>query len=82
MVVDLAVDGEDDAVIGVGQGLGTALWLCVSSAALEKAVGAQRTDTHDAQTLMAQDCRKRSARLALLIILLFRIGHPYLCLCR
>lgn len=35
MVVDLAIDGEDDAVIGVGQGLGTALCLCVSSHAFE-----------------------------------------------
>lgn len=26
---------------------------------LSKAVGAQRTDAHDAQTLMAQDCRKK-----------------------
>jgi hypothetical protein len=31
VVVDLAIDGENDAVIGVGQGLGTALWFCVSS---------------------------------------------------
>lgn len=35
MVVDLAIDGENDAVIGVGKGLGTALWLCVSSHAFE-----------------------------------------------
>lgn len=35
MVIDLAIDGENDAVIGVGQGLGTALWSCVSSGAFE-----------------------------------------------
>lgn len=46
MVVDLAVDGEDNAVIGVGQGLGPAV------------------DTHDAQTLMAQDCRASSVGFA------------------
>jgi hypothetical protein len=26
MVVDLTVDSEDDAVVGVGQGLGSRLW--------------------------------------------------------
>lgn len=30
VVVDLAVDGKDDGVIGVGQGLSTRLWNRVS----------------------------------------------------
>lgn len=30
MVVDLAVDGKDDGVIGVGQRLSTRLWNCMS----------------------------------------------------
>lgn len=65
MVVDLAVDSQNDAVVRIGQGLGTAVYSLVrSQVSVVIIVGEQPTNAHNAQPFMAQDCRKTSARLA------------------
>lgn len=57
MVVDFAVDGEDNGVVGVGQWLSARVWRAVrwdAKAGSENSV-AQLTDADNAETLMAKD---------------------------
>jgi hypothetical protein len=60
VVIDLTVDGENDGLVGVGQRLGARL--CgkgsVPGVILSEGpkAGVVRTNTDDAQTLMAKDC--------------------------
>lgn len=57
VVVDLAIDGERDGLVGVGEGLGAALYLCVRDLPLRPGRRTDgRTDTDDAEPLMAKDC--------------------------
>lgn len=62
VVVDLAVDGEDDGLVGVGKGLRAGFWSTCkrrSTAASRRHEG-QPTDTDDAEALVAQDCERVS----------------------
>lgn len=57
MVVDLTIDGEDDAVIGVGKGLGATVCSIVNIQVRPPAAPVPSlTDTHDTQPLVAQNC--------------------------
>ena len=62
MVVDLTVDGEDDGRVGVGKGLRAGVWgACKRTfAVVLRRDGGQRTDTDDAEALVAQDCGRVS----------------------
>lgn len=71
MVVDLAVDSQNDAVVRIGQGLGTAVCSFVTSHVSVVTIVGELTNAHNAQTFMAQDCRKTSARLAQELYMIF-----------
>lgn len=58
VVVDLSVDGKDDGLIGVGEGLGARLYILLLD--LDGLGGQNRglpslTDTDDTETLMAEN---------------------------
>ena len=55
VVVDLAVGGEDDALIGIGERLGSALCSVVSMCHGHKDNGARPTNADDTEPLMAQN---------------------------
>jgi hypothetical protein len=57
VVVDLAVDGEDNALIGIGEWLSSALWSFVSSRLRGQIDGrSEPTNADDAEPFMAQNC--------------------------
>lgn len=59
VVVDLSIDGENDGFVRVGQGL--CAGLCTGGSACagwnhsHEVFGAERTNTNDTETLMAED---------------------------
>jgi hypothetical protein len=64
VVVDLAIDGEDNALISIGKWLSSALCFFVSCRFLRGQVdGSRRTNADDAEPFMAQNCDIVSATL-------------------
>lgn len=65
VVVDLAVDGENNALIGIGEWLSSALCFLVSCCSRSKIHGLRPTNADDTEPLMAQYCTGWSASLEL-----------------
>ena len=61
VVVDLAVDGEDNALIGIGKWLSSALCFLVSCCSFGKSEidGSGPTNADDAEPFMAQNCKQK-----------------------
>ena len=59
VVVDLAIDGEDDALIGIGEWLSSALCFPVSERSRPDQVGTRPTNTDDTEPFMAKYCSTR-----------------------
>lgn len=56
MVVDLAIDGQNDALIGIGEWLSSALCFLVSCRPGREVYGSGPTNADDTEPLMAQYC--------------------------
>jgi hypothetical protein len=57
VVVDLAIDGEDNALVGIGKGLSSALCVFLLGDIFEAGdTGSRRTNADNAEPLMAKDC--------------------------
>lgn len=56
MVVDLAVDGQNDALIGIGEWLSSALCFLVSGRPGREVYGSGPTNADDTEPFMAQYC--------------------------
>lgn len=76
MVVDLAIDGEDNALIGIGEWLSSALCFRVRSRPRRQIHGVRPTNADDAEPFMAQDCDCVSAMLRCSFALGKQSGSP------
>lgn len=56
VVVDLAVDGEDNALIGIGEWLSSALYFLVRIRLRGEIYGSRPTNTDDTEPFMAKYC--------------------------
>jgi len=76
VVVDLAVDGEDNALIGIGKWLSSALCFLVSCCSFGKSEidGSGPTNADDAEPFMAQNCKQKVLAHFLLFICLLCSG--------
>lgn len=61
VVVDLPVDGEHDALVGIGEWLRSALYLPVSRRSRSKEGLAGPTNADDTEPLMAQYCTAKAS---------------------